>query len=471
MCFFSKQFTFSLLLLAPVAMAEKGTLTVVGSSAWVPFSFVNAQGKPDGIMVDFWRSYAQHNDVDVKFHLSTWHESLDYVQNNADAIHGSLAYTPSDSKGLLFSNELPLAYKKIVLFVRKGKASEDESISSGRKDSFLLADPHKNDITIYDTYKELFQAAFSGEINAFISDFSSAQYNMRQQNKLDDFIVKKLICTLPFRFAVARNAQHNVHEIEEGIQNIPIQEILAIYQKWQTAAPTQADKNAARINDALIYLFFITAAIISALGIWSYKKQLRTRTQELQETIAKLQESKQNMQNLITTDRLTGVKTRFFLLNNLSDKLFSPFPYVIAVLGVDKLKSINEQYGQDVGDLALRHFARQIKWQLPNNTLFARISGGEFAILFDEILPDRALLLLQKLQQSLKINRLNIDQQIIPVDFKYGIASYPIDGREGEALFHIAINRMRTYKKSGEPEEQEKHKLISEELNSLLTHV
>ncbi|MGL5336456.1 MAG: hypothetical protein ACRC9R_10005, partial [Enterovibrio sp.] len=88
-----------------------------------------------------------------------------------------------------------------------------------------------------------------------------------------------------------------------------------------------------------------------------------------------------------------------------------------------------------------------------------------------EILPDRALLLLQKLQQSLKINRLNIDQQIIPVDFKYGIASYPIDGREGEALFHIAINRMRTYKKSGEPEEQEKHKLISEELNSLLTHV
>ncbi|MGL6177334.1 MAG: GGDEF domain-containing protein, partial [Vibrionaceae bacterium] len=189
------------------------------------------------------------------------------------------------------------------------------------------------------------------------------------------------------------------------------------------------------------------------------------------ETIAKLQESKQHMQNLITTDPLTGVKTRFFLLSNLSDKLFSPFPYVIAVLGVNKLKSINEQYGQDVGDLALRHFARQIKWQLPSNTLFARIGGGEFAILFDEILPDRALLLLQKLQQSLKINQLHIDQQIIPVDFKYGIASYPIDGKEGENLFHIAINRMRTYKKSGGPEEQEKPMLLSEQLNSLITNI
>lgn len=469
MCFFSKQFTFSLLLLAPVALAEKGTITVVGSTAWVPFSFINEQGKPAGIMVDFWRSYARHNNVNVKFHLSSWHDSLDHVQNNANAIHGGLGYNPSYAKRLHFSNELPLAYSKIVLFARKDKVSADDPINSSRKDAFLLAETHKDDAMIYDSYTDLFQAVFRREINTFLSDLASAEYHLLKKNMRHEFIAKKRIFTYPLHFAIARNSRYKINEIENGVKKIPLHEIHEIYQKWQTPGPNQADKNAARINNPLLYLFFAIAAALAGLGIWFYKKQLHTRTEELQETIAKLQESKQNMQNLITTDPLTGVKTRFFLLSNLSDKLFSPFPYVIAVLGVNKLKSINEQYGQDVGDLALRHFARQIKWQLPSNTLFARIGGGEFAILFDEILPDRALLLLQKLQQSLKINQLNIDQQIIPVDFKYGIASYPIDDKEGENLFHIAINRMRTYKKSGSSEEPEKPMLLSEQLNSLIT--
>ncbi|MGL6177042.1 MAG: transporter substrate-binding domain-containing protein, partial [Vibrionaceae bacterium] len=332
MCFFSKQFTFSLLLLAPVALAEKGTITVVGSTAWVPFSFINERGKPDGIMVDFWRSYARHNNVKVKFHLSSWHDSLDHVQNNANAIHGSLGYNPSYSKRLIFSNELPLAYSKIVLFVRKGQVPEEEHITSSRKDAFLLAETHKDDATIYDSYTDLFQAVFRGEINAFLSDLASAEYHLLKKNMRHEFIAKKRIFTYPLHFATARNSRYKISEIEDGIKKIPTHEIHEIYQKWQTPGPNEADRNAARINNSLLYLFFAIAAALAGLGIWSYKKQLRTRTEELQETIAKLQESKQHMQNLITTDPLTGVKTRFFLLSNLSDKLFSPFPYVIAVL-------------------------------------------------------------------------------------------------------------------------------------------
>lgn len=62
----------------------------------------------------------------------------------------------------------------------------------------------------------------------------------------------------------------------------------------------------------------------------------------------------------------------------------------IAVVDVDHFKSINDRYGHDVGDLALKHVASQLQAACRGKDLPARQGGEEFVVLFDRIEPSQA---------------------------------------------------------------------------------
>ena len=93
--------------------------------------------------------------------------------------------------------------------------------------------------------------------------------------------------------------------------------------------------------------------------------------------------------------------------------------------------------------MVLKHLTYQLKWQL-TDTLYARLCGGEFAILFDALDAKGAESRLLQLQKNLKSNPLQIDQQMILVEISIGFACFPHDGKEGEVLARMAANRMRS---------------------------
>lgn len=120
----TRQFTaISLTLLSFIfpfsSMAEEKPLIVTGSSTWQPFSFINKEGDADGIMVDYWQLYAKANNLDVQFNLLPWSESLTYVANTDNVVHGGLGYTGTRAETLAFSRELPLKRYNVSLFVQK----------------------------------------------------------------------------------------------------------------------------------------------------------------------------------------------------------------------------------------------------------------------------------------------------------------------------------------------------------------
>lgn len=81
------------------------------------------------------------------------------------------------------------------------------------------------------------------------------------------------------------------------------------------------------------------------------------------------------------TDMLTGIANRRafvqrteLALRNAADDA------VLAVVDLDHFKTINDQYGHQTGDLALVEFARVVAGNLPQDALFGRIGGEEFAV-------------------------------------------------------------------------------------------
>lgn len=78
------------------------------------------------------------------------------------------------------------------------------------------------------------------------------------------------------------------------------------------------------------------------------------------------------------TDHLTqlGNRAAFQLALEQTEPLTT-----LLLLDVDHLKSVNDSYGQDLGDNLLRHMATRLSEIVPDDTILTRLGGDEFGIL------------------------------------------------------------------------------------------
>jgi diguanylate cyclase (GGDEF)-like protein len=87
---------------------------------------------------------------------------------------------------------------------------------------------------------------------------------------------------------------------------------------------------------------------------------------------------KSNLQ--ATTDPLTGLANRRTLEESVRDLYQRGDDFSLAVADLDHFKVLNDTYGHDAGDRALRLFSRTIKDTLRPHDLVARYGGEEFVL-------------------------------------------------------------------------------------------
>ena len=87
-------------------------------------------------------------------------------------------------------------------------------------------------------------------------------------------------------------------------------------------------------------------------------------------------------------DALTGIANRRHFEQLLADRLHAPRqadrPLTVAMVDVDKFKSVNDRFTHLVGDRVLKTIAAVLASQVRENDLLARWAGDEFVILFAE---------------------------------------------------------------------------------------
>ncbi len=94
-------------------------------------------------------------------------------------------------------------------------------------------------------------------------------------------------------------------------------------------------------------------------------------------------EMHRKMYNLANRDYLTEHYNRRFFFAELDRVGKSDTQFVsVAMMDLDKFKSVNDTYGHDIGDQVLRQFADLLRRGLGAHGTVGRIGGEEFAILF-----------------------------------------------------------------------------------------
>ncbi len=160
----------------------------------------------------------------------------------------------------------------------------------------------------------------------------------------------------------------------------------------------------------------------------AYEMRFLARTYNLMNRVSR--ESKEKLEYEATHDPLTGLYNRRgydFLLNNV-DIYTSAF----LLIDLDKFKSINDNYGHDVGDKALTKVAKILHKSFRAQDYVCRIGGDEFAVIMihaESQLTGRIQNKIRDINEQLKIA--NKDEGVPPISLSVGVVfgdqNYSID--------------------------------------------
>jgi diguanylate cyclase (GGDEF)-like protein len=102
-----------------------------------------------------------------------------------------------------------------------------------------------------------------------------------------------------------------------------------------------------------------------------------------------------------STDGLTGLPNRRSIENKARDLVSLGQSFTVAMADLDHFKDLNDTYGHESGDRALRLFAKTLRTNLRPDDLAGRYGGEEFVLLLPNTDPDEAKKALDRLRVTL----------------------------------------------------------------------
>ncbi|HEY2797539.1 MAG TPA: EAL domain-containing protein [Thermoanaerobaculia bacterium] len=110
----------------------------------------------------------------------------------------------------------------------------------------------------------------------------------------------------------------------------------------------------------------------------------------------------------------------------------------VVYIDLDSFKFVNDSWGHAIGDRLLQSLALRLKRRLRQFDTIARVAGDEFVILMPEVRDaDDATGIAQKLLSIVR-NPFQLDGRTLQVTASVGIAMFPADGEDAEALLRNA---------------------------------
>ena len=132
-------------------------------------------------------------------------------------------------------------------------------------------------------------------------------------------------------------------------------------------------------------------------------------------------------QETASTDSLTGLPNRRSFMDRLRlDQCpgMSGQYGAVMIIDIDHFKTVNDTFGHDAGDMALRRVADALRGTSYNDDMICRLGGEEFAIFTCNVLPagiaDRA----EEYRAAIERQLVRYGKKTIPLTVSIGVANW-----------------------------------------------
>jgi diguanylate cyclase (GGDEF)-like protein len=154
-------------------------------------------------------------------------------------------------------------------------------------------------------------------------------------------------------------------------------------------------------------------------------------------------------------DGVTGLANRTLFLERVTQSILSAAEtggrFAIWLLDIERFRTVNDALGRRAGDALLQQVARRVQTHAGAASFVARVAADHFAVVAGRTLDEEAIARLTEQRFAECFGTpYEFDGQKLRLSARAGIAMYPTDGTDAEALLRSAEAALRKAKASGE---------------------
>ena len=169
--------------------------------------------------------------------------------------------------------------------------------------------------------------------------------------------------------------------------------------------------------------------------------------------ITERKRAEQTLTRLTHYESLTGLPNRALLSDRLNHAIAradrSGSLLAVMILDLDNFKEINDALGQAVGDQVLTEAARRLQSCLRGIDTLARLGDDEFAVLLEGVPDFEEISQVAQRLLGIVAERAEVAGHELYLSASIGLAVYPVDDQDGEALLRNANLAMHHAKREG----------------------
>ncbi len=184
------------------------------------------------------------------------------------------------------------------------------------------------------------------------------------------------------------------------------------------------------------------------------KQEVLIRTKNM----LKIKELRDKMKTLSTTDELTGLHNRKYLLERMEQEISRAKRYAtplsLLLFDLDFFKSVNDIYGYEWGDVLLKSIADKLRQVIRKEDILTRYGDEEYVVVLPNTPEDNAFLFAERFRKE--VERMEFipagEEERHPITISGGIATFPcIPDTEEDAntIIRYAEHALYNAKKRG----------------------
>lgn len=223
--------------------------------------------------------------------------------------------------------------------------------------------------------------------------------------------------------------------------------LAALFHRWMTQPLRQLARSISTIdtlNPGINRVHVPLSHANDELGL------LATRINEF---LATLEQSQEELRQLATRDNLTGMPNRALLAEILSEALIEAEEdgeqLAVVYIDLDRFKTVNDMLGHEIGDSYLRQVSMALSTLVSTERLLGRVGADEFMMVVNKVSGTYALTVLAENILRVINQPYAIHGHAIRLGASVGIAMFPGDGVTPEVLMREADMAMYQAKAQG----------------------
>jgi diguanylate cyclase (GGDEF)-like protein len=173
----------------------------------------------------------------------------------------------------------------------------------------------------------------------------------------------------------------------------------------------------------------------------AFELLVRQRTEVLVSYKKRLEKAYADLLNLSITDPLTGLLNRRQFEVSLAQEAHRARrygPMSLLMVDVNLFKRVNDTYGHQIGDEALKLVANALSCCARNTDMCARLGGDEFAVILPHTDADDASIVRDRITRRVSCSPVTAGGVSVPISVSIGIGTLPGDAEFVDGLMAAA---------------------------------